>query len=91
MNNGKVYELPDPPDYKRILEERGSEAYVRRLVVQYGPPIAASYDLRLFWQICRRAKRGGGSALSPRNEQGAAAGFTGKAHKRIAPIVQEGS
>jgi hypothetical protein len=53
MNNGNVYELPDPPDYKRILDEQGSEAYVRRLVVQYGPRIAASYDLRLFRQIRR--------------------------------------
>jgi hypothetical protein len=51
--NGSVYRLPESEDYKRLLKEEGSDAYVRRLVVQYGPRIAASYDLRLFREIRR--------------------------------------
>ena len=46
-----VYRLPEPEAQKRILREEGHAAYVDRLVVQYGPFVATSHDLRLFQQV----------------------------------------
>jgi hypothetical protein len=49
--SGTVYRLPEPEEHQRLLREEGHAAYVHRLVVQYGPFIASSYDLRLFRQV----------------------------------------
>ena len=49
--SGTVHRLPEPKVQKRILREEGRAAYVDRLVVQYGPFVAKSHDLRLFQQV----------------------------------------